>query len=92
MDRGPFVNIHFPKIDWSPPSFADTTNPQLNFFKVEIPQNQIDPSPFSPFNFNQPHLGSTQLMGGYPMNPKLELPNFDGESKKSVAWINKKEE
>ena len=33
-----------------------------------------------------------QLMGGYPMKPKLELSKFDGETKQSVAWINKEEE
>ena len=26
------------------------------------------------------------------MKPKLELPKFDGETKQSVAWINKADE
>ena len=33
-----------------------------------------------------------QSMEEYPMKPKLELAKFDGETKQSVAWINKVEE
>ena len=33
-----------------------------------------------------------QSMGGYPIKPKLELAKFDGETKQSVAWINKAKE
>ena len=32
-----------------------------------------------------------QPMGGYQMKPKLQLPRFNDETKKTVAWINKGE-
>ena len=56
----------------------------------EIPQEEIDHN-HSP-NLEQPLSPPKPPIGGYQMKPKLELSKFNGETKRSVAWINKAEE
>ena len=53
----------------------------------EIPQEEFDHD-HSP-NHEQPL--SPPKISGYQMKPKLELSKFNGDTKRSVAWINKAE-
>ena len=52
----------------------------------------MDHNHFLGLNFNPLYSVSMQLMSGYLMRPKIELPKFDDETKQSMAWINKVEE
>ena len=54
----------------------------------EIPQEEFDHD-HSP---NHEQLFSPPKISGYQMKPKLELSNFNGDTKWSMAWINKEEE
>ena len=58
--------------------------------KGEILQEEIDHD-HSP-NLEQHFFPRRPPIGGHQMKPKLEFPNFDGETKQSVVWINKVEE
>ena len=51
----------------------------------EIPQEEFDHN-HSPYH-EQPL--SPPKISGYQMKPKLELSKFNGETKRSVLWINK---
>ena len=53
----------------------------------EIPQEDFDHD-HSP---NHEQSLSPQKISGYQMKAKLELSKFNGETKQSVAWINKEE-
>ena len=66
------INIGFPKINQ-----PDT----MNLFKVEIPQSHMNHNHFLGFNTNQLYSGSLQLISGYLIRLKLELPKCDGETK-----------
>ena len=54
----------------------------------EIPQEEIDHDHYP----NHEQLLSPPKRSGYQMKPKLELSKFNGDTKKSMAWINKAEE
>ena len=55
--------------------------------KQEIQQEETDHD-HSP-NIGQEFFPPRTLIGGYQMNPKLELPKFNEKTKKSVPWVNK---
>ena len=54
----------------------------------EIPQEEFDHD-HSP---NHEKSLSPPKISGYQMKPKLELSKFNGDTKQSMAWINKAEE
>ena len=58
--------------------------------KGEILQEETDHD-HSP-NIEQPFFSRRPPIGGHQMKPKLEFPNFDGETKQSMVWINRAEE
>ena len=57
-------------------------------FRREIPQEEFnhDHSP------NHEQMLSPPKISGYQMKPKLEFSKFNGDTKQSMAWINKAEE